>query len=67
MKAGDVVVCNAARGYCFTTNKEYTVLEYQPEAPDLNFTWPAYVRVTDDYGKEVWCHAHRFDVKEYTE
>src|SRR5690606_5409878 len=43
-----------------TTDKVYEVIDYQPEQPDGNFTWPAYVRVEDDYGAEVWCHAHRF-------
>ncbi len=61
MQTGDVVTCRASRGYCLTTGKEYRVLEYQPEAHDINFTWPAYVKVQDDYGKEVWCHACRFE------
>lgn len=64
MKAGDTVVCRGSRGYLFTTGKEYTVQDYQPEAHDTNFTWPAYVQVIDDCGKKVWCHAHRFAAKE---
>lgn len=65
MNAGDRVKCVASRDYCFTTNKVYEVIDYQPEQPDISFTWPAYVKVIDDYGKGVWCHAHRF-VKEET-
>lgn len=61
MKAGDKVKCVGPLGYRFTTNKVYEVIDYQPEQyDDDNFTWPAYVLVEDDYGKQVWCHAHRF-------
>lgn len=60
MKQGDIVACVTSRGYHFTTGKNYTVLEYMPECDCPTYTWPAYVRVTDDYGKAVWCHAHRF-------
>ena len=63
MNVGDKVRCVGSRGYFFTTNKVYEVIGYQPEYPDQNFTWSAYVSVADDLGSEVWCHASRF-VKE---
>lgn len=63
-KAGDKVICTGSRGYCFTTNKEYTVLSYEPVNPMPTFTWPAYVEVEDDYGQKVHCHASRFINKE---
>ena len=67
MKAGDTVVCRSASGYLFTEGKEYTILRYEPEFYDQDtpsgFTWPAYVHVMDDRGREVMCHAHRFILK----
>jgi len=62
MNVGDKVRCLASRGYSFTVGKEYTVRKYEPKCPDVNFTWPAYVEVTDDYGDIVFCHADRFEV-----
>lgn len=61
MQTGDLVVCRAARGYHFTEGKTYEVVRYEPRVADLNFTWPAYVHVVDDYGKLVVCHASRFE------
>lgn len=61
MKAGDVLPCIGARGYNFTTGKLYTIVQYEPPVPDLNYTWPAYVQVEDDTGKLVLCHASRFE------
>lgn len=67
MKEGDIVVCHASRGYQFTEGKEYTVLEYAPEYYDntssSGFTWPAYVTVMDDWGRNATAHAHRFTIK----
>lgn len=60
MKAGDKVKCVASRGYMLTTNQTYTVIDYQPSERTDHFTWPAYVCVMDDYGRQVWCHTHRF-------
>ena len=61
---GDQAICTGSRGYDLTTGKVYTILKYEPSYHDCNgvsgFTWPAYVKVTDDYGKIVHCHAHRF-------
>lgn len=64
MKPGDKVVCRASRGYHFTTGAVYTVLAYEASWSDpdaLNYTWPAYVVVVDDWGKRAHCHAHRFE------
>lgn len=59
-EVGDVVECVYADGYHFKIGKQYTVLKYEPRYPDTNFTWPAYVTVTGDNGKEAICHARRF-------
>ena len=65
---GDQVICTGSRGYDFTTGKVYTVLKYEPQYYDADtpsgFTWPAYVKVKDDSGLEVFCHAHRFKLAE---
>lgn len=60
-KPGDTVRCVGPRGYMFTMGKDYTVVKYEPKFAGLNFTWPAYVVVKDDYGKLVHCHAWRFE------
>lgn len=62
MQPGDLVICRASRGYAFTEGKQYTVLKYDPPCyeKEAGFTWPAYVMVTDDYDRNVYCHAHRF-------
>ncbi|UDL16929.1 hypothetical protein [Stenotrophomonas phage TS-10] len=60
IRTGDIVVCTGSRGYHLTTGKRYRVLAYLPEEHSEHFTWPEYVNVTDDYGKVVGCHAHRF-------
>lgn len=57
------VVCVASHGYCLTTGKVYSVVEYMPPIPadsSHGFTWPAYVTVVDDFGKEATGHAYRF-------
>lgn len=68
MNKGDVVVCRNASGYVFTEGKTYGVIAYHPEWFDSSvpggFTWPAYVVVRDDYGRNVRAHAHRFTPKE---
>lgn len=66
MNQGDVVVCRNNNGYAFTEGKEYTVVNYLPPDRQEAFTWPAYVVVTDDYGRSVQCHASRFIPKEPT-
>ena len=64
---GEVVVCSGSRGYSLTTGKEYEVIKYDPPLPDSSsvsgFTWPAYVAVIGDNGKELYCHASRFKRK----
>jgi len=66
MKAGDVAVCSASRGYPLTTGKAYTILKYEPafhdESAATGFTWPPYVEVMGDNGHRQHCHAHRFTV-----
>lgn len=65
MKVGDIIICRSTRGYRFTTDKEYKVLEYEPPYREENgFTWPAYVQLHDDEGNRVHCHANRFILKE---
>lgn len=64
MKEGAKAECVDPRGYDLTKNKTYNVLGYQPEYQDGPFKGPAYVKVMDDYGREVWCHAHRFEEEE---
>lgn len=63
-KPGDIVVCYDSHGYAFTKGKEYTVVDYIPEFYDRDtpsgFTWPAYIKIIDDDGREVRCHANRF-------
>ena len=67
IQPGDIIICRGTRGYAFTEGKEYTVLSYEPaDAPDWGngFQFPAYVEVTDDWGRKVHCHASRFIPKE---
>lgn len=67
---GQVVICRIAGGYAFTEGKEYTVTIYEPRFHDTEcaagFTWPAYIHLLDDNGKETCCHAFRFIAKEAT-
>lgn len=65
-KKNDIVICKGTRGYNFTTDKEYKVLDYEAECPAtsaMRFTWPPYVKLQDDTGKVVCCHARRFKLK----
>ncbi len=59
---GQVVTCIRGHGYLLTQGADYTVLRYEPSEPEpaARYTWPAYVRVTDDTGKRCVCHASRF-------
>lgn len=60
-KIGDVVKCVAASGYPLTAGKEYTVTGVVPRVYMENgFTFPSYVIVMGDFGKECLCHHHRF-------
>ena len=58
----DKVICVYPRGYNFTEGKEYTVVDYIPEDSTSCewFTWPPYLKMIDDSGREVICHTHRF-------
>lgn len=67
MNAGDEVICIGPNGYALTYGMRYTVLKYEADYYDdsspSGYHWPAYVKVEDDWGREVWAHANRF-VKE---
>ena len=55
------VICKANRGYPnLTVNKVYEVKEFIPRLITTNFTFPRYVSVIDDNGKESVGHAYRF-------
>lgn len=59
----DKIICKAARNYSgLTENKVYIVLSYEEAGRDGEnpFIWPAYVKVEDDNGKIISCHASRF-------
>lgn len=60
---GQQVRCKRNDGYHnLTTGKTYTVNKYEPPCPEDNgFTWPAYVMVHDDNGRETFAHASRFE------
>lgn len=60
-KIGDVVKCVAASGYPLTMGKEYTVTDVsRPIHEDSGFTFPSYVVVMGDNGKDCVCHHYRF-------
>lgn len=62
MRPGDKLVCANASGYMLTLGRVYTVVGYEPSYRDAEsaFTWDDYVSVTDDEGRVVKCHPHRF-------
>lgn len=63
LEVGAEVVCVGPYDGRLTMGKVYVVDVYEPEVPEIDFggfKWPAYVRVTDDVGRPLWCHAHRF-------
>ena len=62
MKKGDIIICRGDRGYDLTAGKEYVVIDFEPSDADtdIGFTWPAYVHIIDDTGKQVAAHAARF-------
>lgn len=60
---GQVVVATHVNGYEYklTEGKQYTVVDYSvPYTAENGFTFPAYVTVIGDRGKEVVSHAYRF-------
>lgn len=59
-KTGDTVEAVVTRGYALTKGKHYEVLKFEPSFADFNYTWPAYVHLVDDAGRNVIAHAHRF-------
>jgi hypothetical protein len=58
--AGQRVKAVSDYAYQVTEGKEYTVVEFIPKQVTPTFTWPEYVTVISDNGKEVTGHAHRF-------
>ncbi len=62
MKIGDKIKCRRTDGYRFTEGAVYEVIGYTPQEQVAGgFTFPAYVTVEDDTGREVTAHAHRFE------
>ena len=62
---GDIIICIGSRDYNgLTINKEYIVIDYEPETPDEYFTWPAYVHIYNNDDKLIVCHARRFIKKD---
>lgn len=59
-KVGQTVVSTCHYMHQLTPGKRYVVTKYEPEYPDTNFTWPAYVTVLGDSGTPVTGHTHRF-------
>ena len=57
---GDKVTPRYTRGYDISMGKSYEVISYEPRDPQPTFTWPAYVCVADNSGREVKAHAFRF-------
>lgn len=61
---GDKVTPVYVSGYVLTMGNVYTVQRYEPRYFDgsvpAGYTWPAYVHVQDDWGRDVVAHASRF-------
>lgn len=58
------VICKNPSGYNLTEGKEYEVVELTPQLICANFTFPRYVTVIDDKGKNATGHAYRFETLE---
>lgn len=59
------VICKNNSGYYnLTEGKEYEVKELMPQLHTPHFTFPRYVTVIDDSGKESTGHARRFTTLE---
>ena len=59
------VVCKINSGYYnLRVGREYEVKEFIPRLITPNFTFPRYVTVIDDNGKESTGHAYRFETLE---
>lgn len=66
-KVGDKVIATQAIGgyqYHLTPGKVYTVTNFQPQNVTPNFTFPEYVSVIGNMGKEVTAHTYRFQLAE---
>lgn len=59
-EVGQVVEATGSYMWQLTEGKKYMVTKYEPEVYDPTFTWPAYVTVIGDMGKQVTGHTHRF-------
>lgn len=64
MNVGDNIKCIRSDGYNITIGKKYVVRKYEPGFFDTSvpagYTWPAYVTVDNDSGRQITCHASRF-------
>ena len=62
-KKGDKVICNDASGiHALKRGKTYIVSRYEESFEEPHFTWPAYVHVELEDGREATCHTSRFDL-----
>lgn len=59
-EVGQVVEATGSYMWQLTEGKKYMVTKYEPEVYSPTFTWPAYVTVIGDQGKQVTGHTHRF-------
>ncbi len=59
---GQRVVAISSFEWYLTEGREYRVVEYIPRLPLERFTFPAYVTVVGDHGKNITVHAWRFRV-----
>lgn len=57
---GQQVVAVKSEGYIIQEGHRYTVTGYTDEQVTPYFTYPHYVHVIDDHGKESSWHEHRF-------
>ena len=57
-EAGQKVVATGSYNWLLTKGKEYSVVRYEAPVETPTFTWPAYVTVIGDSGREVTCIHH---------
>ena len=56
------VICRVSRGYNLKEGETYEVVKFIPQLITPNFTFPRYVVVVDDNGKQAQGHAYRFNM-----
>lgn len=57
---GQVVVATGSYAHQIIEGKRYTVIGSTPRLVTPTFTWPEYVTVMGDFGKQVEGHTWRF-------